>query len=159
MAGVTVHIDTKPLRALFARIQQVFKNPRKVVLEPLAQLLFDSSRKAFQAQASPEGVPWKPLSPAYAQRKAKLFPGRPILQRRLNLFRGIHSGVLPDDRGAFVSTSNLPYAAIHQVGGRAGRRHAAQIPARPYLPAVATAERLAKEVMEDALEAATKEKR
>ena len=30
--------------------------------------------------------------------------------------------------------SNKPYAAIHHLGGSAGRNHSVQLPARPYLP-------------------------
>lgn len=30
--------------------------------------------------------------------------------------------------------SNKPYAAIHHLGGQAGRRKSTKIPARPYLP-------------------------
>ena len=32
-----------------------------------------------------------------------------------------------------IGPSGLPYAAIHHFGGRAGIRHTAKIPARPYL--------------------------
>ncbi len=37
-----------------------------------------------------------------------------------------------DNESAIIG-SNLDYAAIHQVGGDAGRNKAVEIPARPYL--------------------------
>ena len=36
-------------------------------------------------------------------------------------------------RDSAVIGSNLEYAAIHQLGGQAGRNKAVEIPARPYL--------------------------
>ena len=37
------------------------------------------------------------------------------------------------DEDSAVIGSNLDYAAIHQLGGQAGRNKAVAIPARPYL--------------------------
>ena len=37
------------------------------------------------------------------------------------------------DEDSAVIGSNLDYAAIHQLGGQAGRKKAVSIPARPYL--------------------------
>ena len=37
-----------------------------------------------------------------------------------------------DDESVVIG-SNLPYAAIHQLGGQAGKNKKVEIPARPYL--------------------------
>ena len=37
------------------------------------------------------------------------------------------------DNDSAVIGSNLEYAAIHQLGGQAGRNKSVEIPARPYL--------------------------
>lgn len=37
------------------------------------------------------------------------------------------------DNNSAVIESNLEYAAIHQLGGQAGRNKSVEIPARPYL--------------------------
>lgn len=37
------------------------------------------------------------------------------------------------DENSAIIGSNLPYAAIHQKGGKAGRNKKVEIPARPYL--------------------------
>ena len=37
------------------------------------------------------------------------------------------------DNDSAVIGSNLEYAAIHQLGGQAGRNKSVKIPARPYL--------------------------
>lgn len=120
--------------------------------EGIAEGLFLMSRESFEQQRSPEGVAWAPLSPQYALLKAKLFPGKPILQRQGWLLRSLFRQA----KGNVVTVgSHLPYAAIHQYGGAAGRGGKAQIPARPFLPSVETAEkeavRLAEEILEDLL--------
>jgi phage virion morphogenesis protein len=53
-----------------------------------------------------------------------------ILQLSLRLRNNIKPFYYDDKAGVGV---NLKYAAIHQFGGRAGKGHRSQIPARPYL--------------------------
>lgn len=59
------------------------------------------------------------------------FQGRKILQKSGRL----RSSIVPDvsDNEVVVGT-NLPYAAIHQFGGMAGRGRKVRIPARPFMP-------------------------
>lgn len=57
-----------------------------------------------------------------------------ILQDTGNLAGSINTAY---GRDFAVIGSNLPYAAIHQLGGEAGRGKKVRIPARPYLPATA----------------------
>jgi phage gpG-like protein len=58
-----------------------------------------------------------------------------ILNRRTgNLWRSYKSKVtkISTDWYRLTTYSDLPYARIHDVGGWAGRNHAAYIPKRPY---------------------------
>lgn len=124
-------------------------------LPPIAHSLFLMSRHAFEQQASPEGAAWAPLSPRYAGMKARLFPGKGILQRRGGLLRSLFETV---EGNTATIGETMPYAAIHFYGGLAGRGHKAKIPARPSLPAVETAareaQRVGEEVVQDAIERA-----
>lgn len=155
MPAIRIKISNEEVRRLFARLKKTVTNMRPV-LETIAEGMFQRTRRAFERQRSPEGVPWRSLSRRYAQRKLKLFGPRKKLFASGELFRFIHRGLLPGNRGAFVATANLPYARIHQWGGRAGRGRKARIPARPYLVAQATAEMIAKQALEDALKEATR---
>jgi len=46
---------------------------------------------------------------------------------------GVHKVLVTQREIVGVKGSRVPYARIHEFGGRAGRNHAAVIPARPYL--------------------------
>ena len=64
------------------------------------------------------------------QRKKKKKWPRMILQVEGQLVSSINTQY--DDESAIIG-SNLAYAAIHQLGGNAGKNKKAQIPKRPYL--------------------------
>jgi len=130
------------------------QNLKKALLVGVAHEIFLMSRASFDRQASPEGAAWAPLSPRYAGTKARLFPGKGILQRRGGLLRSLFETV---EGNTATIGATMPYAAIHQFGGVAGRSgpfkkkdgKRAQIPARPFLPTVQTAESAAAAVAEE----------
>lgn len=148
------------LRDVAAKLGLLRANLKLALLQGIAEGIFQMARRSFDQQASPEGAPWVPLSPRYAGLKARLFPRKPILQAHGILLRSLFRGVEGDQA---IIGSSLPYAAIHQFGGAAGRRgpfkkkggKRAQIPARPFMPQLATAEaeavRLAEEILEQAV--------
>ena len=61
--------------------------------------------------------------------KKRKWPGQ-ILQVEGKLAASINTYY---DNDSAVIGSNLEYAAIHQLGGQAGRNKSVEIPARPYL--------------------------
>lgn len=63
------------------------------------------------------------------------------LRRKVN--RSIHT-VRPDMIKLVV---DLPYAAIHNEGGMAGRNHASQIPARPFMKQTTTLTKMQTELI------------
>src|SRR5207302_11458831 len=66
--------------------------------------------------------------------KSALTPGRMILILSGRLKNSVTTEAAVTIEGNTMSLgSNLVYARIQQMGGRAGRHHASQIPARPYL--------------------------
>jgi len=104
-------------------------NDTRPLMQAIALNLHRATERAFDEQ----GPDWPVLaSPTVAAREAagKSLPYR-ILQLSGALASSIVSRASQDE--AAVGT-NLAYAAIHQLGGLAGRNHRAKIPARPYLP-------------------------
>lgn len=151
MPTISVNFDARELQQLLQQIGQRLRDLQPVLLSAADRLL-QRARQAFQQERSPEGLPWPALSRTYGERKQRLFGGRKKLFATGALFGSLRSGV--EGKVAFVSTGNLPYARIHQFGGR-GRK--AQIPPRPYLPAAETAENEVLQVVNHALEEATRE--
>jgi phage virion morphogenesis protein len=95
------------------RVRAVLQNP-KPYLVMIANELGRVSRQAFEKESSPEGAKWAPLSPRYSAWKIKKMPGRGILRAKGQLVRTIFTGTT--ERTAYISTANLPHAAIHQYG-------------------------------------------
>ena len=98
------------------------------VMAEIANSLYNITMDSFSEQKSPSGVPWKRLSAATLKRKKH--PGK-ILYETGQLHRRIYTR--SDNDRAEIGV-NLPYAAIHQFGGNAGRGKKVVIPARPYFP-------------------------
>jgi len=93
-----------------------------------SELMLDQTQTRFREQRDPDGNAWRPLAPATVARRGN---ASPILEVSRSLRAGIHAA--PEPNRAVVQTLALPYAAIHQEGGEAGRGRSVTIPARPYL--------------------------
>lgn len=107
-----------------------------------------SVMRRFDGEHAPDGTPWQPLKPetilrrlggasrAYTKKGALRKPAArklaalKILHNRGHLRSGIHHRASAD--GVEIGSADV-YARIHQFGGKAGRNHAATIPARPFL--------------------------
>lgn len=98
-------------------------------MKNIAGIFTSSTEENFKEQGRPDK--WTDLSEVTKakRKKQKKWPGQ-ILQV---------SGLLADsvstqyDDDSAVIGSNLPYAAIHQKSGKAGKNKKVEIPARPYL--------------------------
>jgi phage gpG-like protein len=157
MAGVTFTIDIKDegVKQMLAAISSRLGNLAPA-MKLIGEIVTESVQRNFMQHRSPEGAPWKPLSPAYAAWKggAKGRSADDILILNRILLGSIHP--TPAANKVTISTgSNIVYAAIHQFGGpikrrsglpvqkvaRSGREHFARraanrtftMPARPYL--------------------------
>lgn len=91
------------------------------VMRTIGEIVRSSVERNFAAQGRPRK--WQP-----SQRVIR--SGGETLSLSGRLRRSF--SVRADGRRAIVGT-NVKYAAIHQMGGRAGRGHKAVIPARPFL--------------------------
>lgn len=113
-----------------ARVQRALyrlSNPsRKELFDLVGNLVANQTRRRItHDKRAPDGSRWAPLSPRYAQRKAKEKPGVGMLE---------FWGYLRDSITHIASSnqvevgSNQKYAAVHQFG--LPRKN---IPARPYI--------------------------
>lgn len=106
------------------------KHPNKLMAGVAAELL-DLTEGNFASESS-DGRKWDALSDETIKRRKKKghWPGK-----KLQVSGGLASSVKPfsSSNQAGIATSKI-YAAIQQLGGKAGRGHKVTVPARPYLP-------------------------
>ena len=105
--------------------------------------------ESFKAQATPDGTPWQPLSEVtlhlglarnkgwkkngYLSTKGtRYLSDKRILWEHGGLEGSVHSQA--SQTSVTIGTGgHIPYAAIHQLGGKAARGRKVTIPARQYL--------------------------
>lgn len=120
----------KVMRSLNRLIERSF-DPSEAMRD-IAGVLADVAEEAFEKEADPAtGEKWKRLADAtIAQRlKRGFWPGK-----MLQVSGGLASSVITESGRDFALVgSNKAYAAIQQLGGKAGRGRKVEIPARPYL--------------------------
>lgn len=130
---VEVEISSPALLAMLQRLE-AFGEDQRVVMDDLAEGLLNRTQDRFDTQTSPDGDTWAELTGAYKARKLR--KGYP---ETLLVMEGRLRNELRPESGrdfAAVMTAALPYAAIHQFGGKAGMATGpAAIPARPYMGA------------------------
>jgi phage virion morphogenesis protein len=111
MAGARIEFDNQDVIAAIGRVLDAVEHPA-----PLFQQISDHLKRShdarFKAQVSPQGTPWRPLSPAYQRRKHK--NADKVLTLRGHLRDTLRGNV--SDTGLEFGT-NQPYGAIHQFGG------------------------------------------
>lgn len=103
------------------RKAKAMKNPNRA-LDAMGRAVISLGERAFTDSV---------LRPtAWAPRKDD--EPHPLLQKSTTLRKSLHHKKI---QGKMVIIgSPTKYAAIHQLGGKTGRRGATKIPARPYLP-------------------------
>jgi phage virion morphogenesis protein len=124
---ITIEIDDREISKILKNLQDKIGNLRPI-MKDIAGIMHDAVEENFEKQGRPN---WKPLSPKTIKRRQEkgYWPGK-ILQMRGELAVSISKKF--DNKSAIVGT-NKAYAAIHQFGGKAGRKHKVTIPPRPFL--------------------------
>lgn len=99
------------------------------VMKNIAGILAYSTEENFKSEGRPDK--WKDLADSTKKQREKKghWPGQ-ILQVTGQLASSINTYY---DNDSAVIGSNLEYAAIHQLGGQAGKNESVDIPARPYI--------------------------
>lgn len=139
-------VNDQALRAQLARIGDAAVNVTPL-LKIAGQHMRGSIDRTFRDQGSPAGS-WTPLAAATLRKTGKRVKGQgarglqgALGRANFNASRKIliASGRLKNsitqsvqERTLTIGT-NLRYARIHQLGGKAGRGRKVRIPARPYL--------------------------
>ncbi|GDO99290.1 phage virion morphogenesis protein [Escherichia coli] len=117
---ITLTINDRALRQALQALETAATDMTPA-MRKIAGTLLSQTQQNFEEEGRPA---WEP-SLAAQERQGQ------TLQDSRRLYSSVST--VYDSRSAGVGT-NLVYAAIHQFGGEAGRRHAVTLPARPYLP-------------------------
>ena len=122
------------LKQLQNELKEIEKSAQGLtpLLQRVGSIVQSESSRAFEGQRSPFGEAWKAHAPATLAKKLK---ERKLGARILQYTGTLAMSIKPSYTANSVSVgSNVKYAAIHQFGGKAGRGHKVNIPARPFLP-------------------------
>ncbi|MDP2808647.1 MAG: phage virion morphogenesis protein [Rhodocyclaceae bacterium] len=123
MTVFKIEIDDRPVTEALNRLSAASRDLTPA-LRAVATALLSRVEDNFAAESGPMGK-W----PAVKDKKRR---GGKILQDTGRLSASVTPFWSATEAGI---GSNVIYAAIHQLGGQAGRGRLATIPARPYLPA------------------------
>ncbi|MBR5305079.1 MAG: phage virion morphogenesis protein [Candidatus Gastranaerophilales bacterium] len=125
---IEIKIDNQEVKQRLLELAHRGENLRPL-MKNIAGILAYSTEETFANEGRPDK--WLDLSePTKKQRKKSgHWPGQ-ILQVSGQLASSINTYY---DGNSAIIGSNLDYAAIHQLGGQAGKNKSVTIPARPYL--------------------------
>ena len=125
---IEIKIDNKEVSKRLLELARKGENLRPL-MKNIAGVLAYSTEENFANEGRPDK--WLDLSERTKKQRKKTghWPGQ-ILQVSGQLASSINTYY--DDESAVIG-SNLDYAAIHQLGGQAGKNKSVSIPARPYL--------------------------
>lgn len=125
---IEIKIDNKAVNERLLELAKRTENLRPL-MKNIAGVFTYSTEENFKEEGRPEK--WTDLADITKKkrRKKNKWPGQ-ILQVEGQLASSVNTQY--DDESAVIG-SNLPYAAIHQLGGFAGKNKKVEIPARPYL--------------------------
>lgn len=97
----------------------------QAAMEEIGEAMVSSTAERFDTSTAPDGSAWKP-----SQRVEKDGGKTLVVQGASGLMGSIGYEASPAN---LAWGSNKVHARIHQLGGEAGRDHAVEIEARPYL--------------------------
>jgi len=125
---IEIKIDNAEVTSKLLELAHKTENLRPL-MKNIAGIFASSTEDNFKNEGRPDK--WTDLaeSTKKQRKKKRKWPGQ-ILQVSSQLVTSINTQY--DDDSATIG-SNKSYAAIHQLGGQAGRNKSAEIPARPYL--------------------------
>ena len=125
---IEIKIDNKEVLTRLQELASRGENLRPL-MKNIAEIMATATEDNFKDEGRPEK--WVDLSETTKKQRQKIgkYPGQ-ILQVSGQLASSISTAY--DDNSAVIG-SNLAYAAIHQLGGQAGKNKKTTSPARPYL--------------------------
>ena len=125
---IEIKIDNKEVLTRLQELASRGENLRPL-MKNIAEIMATATEDNFKDEGRPDK--WVDLSETSKKQRQKIgkYPGQ-ILQVSGQLASSVSTAY--DDNSAVIG-SNLAYAAIHQLGGQAGKNKKTTIPARPYL--------------------------
>jgi len=164
---IRIEIDDREVMDALQRLQRRVGDLTPA-MEDIGELLIETTKQRFATSTAPDGRRWAPNSPAtilsYLQGKSGAFGKRdgrltkkgaklaankkPLIGETKSLSTQINYRA---DRASVEIGSLMPYAAIHQFGGQAGRGKKVTIPARPFLGLSESDKRAVLEIIEEHL--------
>lgn len=125
---IEIKIDNKAVNEKLLELAKRGENLRPL-MKNIAGIFASSTEENFKEEGRPDK--WTDLAESTKKQrtKQKKWPGQ-ILQVSGQLAASVNTQYADDSA---VIGSNKDYAAIHQLGGNAGRNKKVSIPARPYL--------------------------
>lgn len=125
---IEIKLDNKEVETKLLDLAKKCENLRSL-MKNIAGIFASSTEENFKNEGRPDK--WTDLKDITKAKRKKInkWPGQ-ILQVEDLLASSITT--FYDDESAVIGT-NQPYAAIHQLGGKAGKNKSVEIPARPYL--------------------------
>ncbi len=126
--NIEIRIDNNAVEEALLKVASKSEDLRPL-MKNLAGIMADAVEENFEQEGRPDK--WQELAESTIKhrKKTKHWPGR-ILQVEGQLATSITTQY---DNESAVIGSNLAYAAIHQLGGQAGKGKKVTIPTRPYL--------------------------
>ena len=125
---IQVEVDDAEVRRMLQRLIDAGTNPRPALLE-IGEELVDSTKKRFESQSGPDGVPWERNAPSTIKRKGRDQPltGGGTLMDQINY-------QLTGNDTLDVGSPTV-YAAMQQFGGTKSEFPHLwdDIPARPFI--------------------------
>ncbi len=125
---IEIKLDNKDVESRLLDLAKRSENLRPL-MKNIAGVFAYSTEENFKEEGRPDK--WADLAESTKKQRTKAghYPGQ-ILQVSGQLASSISTYY---DNDSAVIGSNLDYAAIHQLGGQAGKNQSVTIPARPYL--------------------------
>ncbi len=125
---IEIKLDNKAVNAKLLELAKRGENLRPL-MKNIAGIFASSTEENFKEEGRPDK--WTDLADITKEKRRKKdkWPGQ-ILQVEGQLAASVNTEY--DDESVVIG-SNKDYAAIHQLGGKAGRNKKVKIPARPYL--------------------------
>lgn len=123
MSGLSVKIESIQMEAMLNELAGRMDDLTPV-MQTIGEIIVEQTDTAFETGVAPDGTAWPASGRALATGGQTLIDTA-VLRNSIN--------VLATDNQVEVGT-NVLYAAIHQLGGKAGRGKKTVIPSRPFLP-------------------------
>ena len=126
--NIEIKLDNKEVERALLEVAQKCEDMRPL-MKNIAGIMADSTEENFAQEGRPDK--WQELAESTIKKRTKTghYPGK-ILQVEGQLATSVTTYY---DKESAIIGSNLAYAAIHQLGGQAGKGKKTKIPTRPYL--------------------------